>query len=121
MLARHVTYEQECLGCKVVSGFAFGGFGAFNVWRTKSMWSYMGAKDKMFNLGAVSFIFGISALNFAYAYRIYCGQKMELVELRPSYTSRFNESYRLMMMSDEDKRAYLLDRLEIEEEKAEVQ
>ena len=101
MLARHVTYEEECLLCKVVSGSGFAAFGAWNIWRARSVWSYMGIKDKVFNLGAISVIFGISALNFAYAYKVYCGQKMELVELRPSYTARFSESYRLMMMTPE--------------------
>lgn len=103
MLARHVTYEQECLGCKVVSGLAFGGFGVWNIWRAKSVWSYMGIKDKVFNLAAISVIFGIAALNLAYAYRIYCGQKMELVELRPSYTARASEFYNYRMMSPEEK------------------
>mmetsp|Transcript_6888 Transcript_6888/g.8218 ORF Transcript_6888/g.8218 Transcript_6888/m.8218 type:complete len:95 (-) Transcript_6888:266-550(-) len=73
MLARHITYEKECLLCKVVSGTAFGAFGAFNIWRAKSMWGYMGIRDKMFNVAAVSVIFMISALNFSYAYRIHLG------------------------------------------------
>lgn len=73
MLQRSVTYEKQCLMCKVVSGAGFGAFGAFNVWRAQSMWSYMGLRDKAFNIVAISFIFGIAALNFSIAYRINMG------------------------------------------------
>lgn len=33
MLTRHVTYEKQCLVCKIVSGTGFLGFAAFNIWR----------------------------------------------------------------------------------------
>ena len=121
MLARHVTYEKECLLCKVVSGTAFGAFGAFNIWRASSVWSYMGIRDKAFNVVAISFVFMLSAMSYNYAYRIHMGQKMELIELRPSYTARFSESFRFMRMSPEEKQEYLEEQIKIEEEKAEVQ
>ena len=73
MLARHVTYEKQCLMCKVVSGLGFCGFGAFNIWRAKGVWQYLAMKDKVFNVAAISVIFGIAGLNFLYGYRIYLG------------------------------------------------
>ena len=73
MLTRHVTYEQDCLLCKVVQGLGFTAFGAFNAWRARSMWSYLGGKDRIFNVTAVGVIFTIAALNFAMAYRIQAG------------------------------------------------
>lgn len=121
MLQRHVTYEKQCLMCKAVSGAGFSAFGFFNVWRARSVWPYMGMRDKVFNIAAISVIFGIAALNFSMAYKIHMGQQMELIELRPSYSERFRQSYRYMNMSAEDKQAYLIEQIKIEEEKSEVQ
>ena len=70
MLSRHITYEKECLLCKLVSGCGFLGFGIFNVWRAQGVWKYLYVKDKIFNVTAITFIFGVSALNFMYGYRI---------------------------------------------------
>ena len=58
-------------------------------------------KDKVLNVAGIGVIFGIAAMNYAYGYRIHMGQQMELIELRPSYTQRFRQSYNLMYMSDE--------------------
>lgn len=46
---------------------------------------------------------------------------MDLIELRPSYSEQFRQSYRFINMSPEDKREYLEEQLKVEEEKAEVQ
>lgn len=73
MLSRHVTYEKDCLLCKVVSGFGFVGFAGFNVWRASGVWSYLSVKDKLFNVTAITFIFSVAALNWYYGYRIYMG------------------------------------------------
>ena len=48
------------------------------------------------------------------------GQRMELIELRPSYSERLRQSYMIMQMSEEEKRQYVIDQLKFEEEKAEV-
>ena len=84
------------------------------------MWGYMNVRDRVFNVGAIGLIFGIAGLNYLYGYRIYMGQQMELIELRPSYSERFRVSYRLMKMSPEEKQAFLEEQLRHEEEKAEV-
>ena len=107
MLARHVTYEKQCLMCKVVSGIGFTGFGAFNIWRASNAWRYMGFKDKVFNFFAIGVIFGIAAMNFNAGYQIHLGKNMELIELRPSYSARFYEAYNYSQMNDEEKREYL--------------
>ena len=120
MLTRHVIYEKDCLICKAGQGLFFVGFGAFNIWRASGIWQHLSAKDKVFNAGAITFIFGVASLNFLYAYRIYMGQKMDLIELRPSYSERFRTSYYLMNMSPEEKREYLAEQLKYEEEKHEV-
>ena len=107
MLQRHVTYEKECVLCKVVSGLLFTGFGFFNIWRARTVWPYLRSIDRAFNVGAISVIFGIAALNFAMAKRIHMGQQMQLVELRPSYSERFRQSYRLFYMTPEEKQVWL--------------
>lgn len=48
----------------------------------------MHLKDKAFNVAAVGFIFGLAGLNYLLGYRIYMGQQMDLVELRPSISQR---------------------------------
>ena len=73
MLTRHVTYEKQCLLCKLVAGTGFVGFGAFNVWRARSQWPYMHLKDKVFNAFAIGFIFSLAGLNYLLAYRIHMG------------------------------------------------
>ena len=73
MLTRHITYEKQCLMCKIVSGTGFAAFAIFNIWRTKSLFPYMNIKDKLFNVSAISLVFGISGLNYLYAYRIHMG------------------------------------------------
>ena len=120
MLSRHVTYEKECLLCKLVCGSGFVGFAAFNIWRARSQWPYMHSKDKAFNFFAIGFIFGMAGLNYMLAYRIHMGQQMDLIELRPSYSERLRQSYQIMNMTEEEKREYVIDQLKFEEEKAEV-
>ena len=89
MLTRHVTYEKQCLLCKVVAGTGFLGLAAFNFWRTRSLFPYMQLKDKVFNVMAIGTVFGIGLLNYNLAYQIHMGQQMDLIEYRPSYSERF--------------------------------
>ena len=107
MYEQHVTFEKQCLVCKLGAGALFVGFGGFHVARAHSMWRYFKASDKAFNVGAISFIFLLGGLNFYKAYEIYLGKQMDLVELRPSYTQRFRNSYSFMMMTPEEKTKYL--------------
>ena len=104
MLTRHVTYEKQCLLCKLVAGTGFVGFAGFNIFRTRSQWTYMHLKDKVFNVFAIGFIFGLAGLNYMLAYRIKMGQQMDLIELRPSYSERLRQSYQIMNMTEDEKR-----------------
>ena len=103
MYSQHVTYEKQCLGCKIGAGVLFTGFGAFHVARASSMWKYFKGTDKLFNVAAVSFVFLLAGLNYYKALEIYQGKQMELVELRPSYTQRFKTGLDLMQMSSEER------------------
>ena len=48
------------------------------------------------------------------------GQKLDLIELRPSYSERFRQSYRLMNSTPEERQQYLREELQMEEEREEV-
>ena len=100
MLTNHVTYERQCLWCKIGTGLVFSGLGAFNVVRTYSVWKYMKLHDKLFNAVAISFIFGLSGYSFLKGYQIHIGQQMDLVEFRPSFTQRFRDSYSILNMKN---------------------
>ena len=62
----------------------------------------------------------IAAANYNKAYQIRSGQEMELVELRPSYTQRFKDSYNLYQASEAQRQEILNEQLKMEEEKDEV-
>ena len=87
MFTRHVTYERQCLMCKIGTGTLFGGLGAFNILRLSGgIWGHMRPTDKLFNIGTLGVIFALSGFSFYKAYEIHMGRTMELVELRPSIT-----------------------------------
>jgi hypothetical protein len=96
MYTQQIAVEKECIACKVVSGAFFVGFGAFHLDRTVRVWNAYGSKEKLFNVFATSFLFGIAFLNFYAGYEIYQGKRMATVELRPSYTQRFKNAYDIM-------------------------
>ena len=72
--------------CKFVAGLFFSGYGAFHAVRAGSLWSRYRFSDKLFNIAAVSVVFGIAGLNFNAALSISQGKESPLIEFRPSYS-----------------------------------
>ena len=103
-----------------MGGMLFTAFGSFNAARAYSLWPHMRATDKVFNIAACGFIYMLAGASFYKGYEIHMGKEMELVELRPSYSQKFREIYRISNMTSEEKQEYLRQQIQIEEEKEEV-
>lgn len=93
---KSVVVEKQCIGCKLACGFGFSAYGAYHAFRFSELWRHYRFGDKVFNVFATTFIFGLAAANFYAAYEIKMGKDLNIVELRPSYTQRFKEAYYIM-------------------------
>lgn len=86
MYNRSVIVEKQCVGCKLAAGMFFFGYGTFHSSRFVQLWRHYRFGDKVFNVFAATFVYGLSLANFYAAYEIKMGKELKIVELRPSYT-----------------------------------
>ena len=68
MMNQHITYEKQCVMCKLVAGVFMGGYGTFHAWRARDLWYRYTIGNKIFNVAAVSFVYLLAALNFNAAF-----------------------------------------------------
>ena len=102
MYAKSVTVEKQCVACKVAAGFGFSAYGMYHGARFYDLWRHYRVREKVFNLFAVSVIFTLALLNFNAAYEIKMGKELTPIELRPSYSQRFRDLYRINSISKAD-------------------
>ena len=98
MYSDSVIVEKQCVLCKVAAGVGFTAYGGYHAFRFSGLWHHYPLKEKVFNVFATCFIFGLAVLNFYAAYEIKMGKEMMPVELRPSYTQRFKDAYYLSQL-----------------------
>lgn len=117
LMSNKIIYQKQCVLCKCVSGTFFAALGAFQAWRTKSLWSFYPPKEKAFNVFGALLLFAIAGANFNAGYQSYMGKSMQLVEMRPSLYQRLTGQ---VEMSPSERQKYLETLIKYEEEKAEV-
>jgi len=79
-----LLYDKQCFWCKFITGGLFVIGGTVHAARVASLWKFYPLKEKIFNVLAVGFIYGIGYLSFNAGYQIYMGKSMEIIEYRPS-------------------------------------
>jgi hypothetical protein len=96
MLTNKLLTDQQCVTCKVVSSLLFAGAGFFHGIRVNQLWRFYPLREKLFNVFALTFLFGVSLANANAAYWTYQGQSLRLLEpARPSLYDRLTGNVQL--------------------------
>ncbi|CDW91506.1 UNKNOWN [Stylonychia lemnae] len=119
LLENKLLFDKECYMCKFVTGGLFTLIGSINGVRVASLWKFFPLKEKIFNVLAISFIYGLSYLSFNAGYQIYMGKSMQMIEYRPSLSQRLIGTYN--MIGSQSRQEYLEKQISYEEEKMALQ
>jgi len=74
MFSQKVSYEKQCVLCKVASGVFFTGYGVFHSYRMVTLWNHYAAKEKAFNAVMLTFVYGLAVASYYAGYEIYMGK-----------------------------------------------
>ncbi len=87
-----MTFDKECVLCKVAGGIFLTGYAVATTVRID--WARLRMKERLLNVIMLGTVYGLAGLSFNAAYEIKSGKNRDsLVEIRPSYSSRFRTIY----------------------------
>ena len=74
---KDIIVEQDCIGCKMIGGCAFGGFTLYNAFMIQGAWKYYVLSHKIFQISGLLLLSGVSFYQFNAAYEIYTGKNIK--------------------------------------------
>ncbi len=85
--------------CKVAGGVFLAGFALATTFRID--WTRLRSQERFSNFLMLGAVYGLAGLSFNAAYEIKTGKNKDaLVEMRPSYSSRFRTIYNWNTMTE---------------------
>ena len=84
------TYKDDCMLCKSVQGVFFTLAGLYHSHRARRFWPVQPTHERIFNLFAITVLFGIAGANIYAGYRMYTGQEgaVKEIAMRPGVWRR---------------------------------